>query len=557
MSKTLKTGYADRETEKQLKALEERIAEVYRQAAEEETETIKKFYDSFAKEDAKKKAQVEKGKLTEEKYQRWRLEELRDGKRYEAMRDKLADRMTRANEVAIAYVNDSTPGIYSLNRNWTAYTIEQAAGNCDFTLFDEQTVKRLIKENPSLMPNYPEEKAVKRGIDLEYGKKQITASVTSSILQGKSIPSIAEDLQKRITDMSTTSAVRTARTATTGAQNAGRIDGYEAASKRGIKLKKQWLATLDGRTRHSHAMLDGETQDTDKKFSNGCMFPGDPNGRAEEVYNCRCTLIASIDGEKYEDAQRRARDPTTGKNAVIADMTYAEWAGWKTAVAKQEVKPPERHRTWVSDALDNLKVEYNQVLKRENELTEDEIINELSGGDLTGGSCASVALAYIGQKYGYDVHDFRGGQSQEWFSRKSNKVDMFESLGATVMEESKFKTTVPNAKKILKNCEKGREYYLQAGGHAAIVRLNDDNKLQFLELQSRYQNGWKNFEEEYYSLDERLKDRFGCSTTSKYISTVYMTDIGQLKDNDEFIDILGYINTSADKQKKGNNGGIK
>lgn len=326
MSKTLITGYADRETEKQLKALEKRIAEVYRQAAEEETETIKKFYDSFAKEDAKKKAQVEKGKLSEEKYQRWRLEQLRDGKRYEAMRDKLADRMTRANEVAMAYVNDATPGIYSLNRNWTAYTIEQAAGDCDFTLFDEQVVKRLIKENPSLMPNYPEEKAVKRGIDLEYGKKQITASVTSSILQGKSIPSIAEDLQKRITDMSTTSAVRTARTATTGAQNAGRIDGYEAASKRGIKLKKQWLATLDGRTRHSHAMLDGETQDTDKKFSNGCMYPGDPNGRAEEVYNCRCTLIASIDGEEYEDAQRRARDPTTGKNAVIADMTYAEWA---------------------------------------------------------------------------------------------------------------------------------------------------------------------------------------------------------------------------------------
>lgn len=557
MSKTLKTGYADRETEKQLKALEERIAEVYRQAAEEETETIKKFYDSFAKEDAKKKAQVEKGKLTEEKYQRWRLEQLRDGKRYEAMRDKLADRMTRANEVAIAYVNDSTPGIYSLNRNWTAYTIEQAAGNCDFTLFDEQTVRRLIKENPSLIPNYPEEKAVKRGIDLEYGKKQITASVTSSILQGKTIPSIAEDLQKRITNMSTTSAVRTARTATTGAQNAGRIDGYEAASKRGIKLKKQWLATLDGRTRHSHAMLDGETQDTDKKFSNGCMYPGDPNGRTEEVYNCRCTLIASIDGEKYEDAQRRARDPTTGKNAVIADMTYAEWASWKTATAKQEVKPPERHRTWVSDALDNLKVEYNQALKRENELTEDEIINELSGGDLTQGSCASVALAYIGQKYGYDVHDFRDGQSREWFSLKSNKVDMFESLGATVMEESKFKTTVPNAKKILKNCEKGKEYYLQAGGHAAIVRLNDSGKLQFLELQSRHRNGWINFEEEYYSLDERLKYRFGCSTTSKYIPTVYMTDIGQLKDNDEFIDILGYINTSADKQKKGNNGGIK
>ena len=42
-------------------------------------------------------------------------------------------------------------------------------------------------EQPDLMPYYPKDRALKRGIDLAYGKKQITASVTSSILQGKSI----------------------------------------------------------------------------------------------------------------------------------------------------------------------------------------------------------------------------------------------------------------------------------------------------------------------------------------------------------------------------------
>ena len=93
----------------------------------------------------------------------------------------------------------------------------------------------------------------------------------------------------------------------------------------GIKVRKEWLATLDGRTRHSHAMLDGEKVDNEKKFSNGCMFPGDPNGPAAEVYNCRCTLIAAVDGVDTSDAKRRVRDPGTGKNIVVSDMTYKEW----------------------------------------------------------------------------------------------------------------------------------------------------------------------------------------------------------------------------------------
>ena len=76
-------------------------------------------------------------------------------------------------------------------------------------------------------------------IDLAYGKKQITASVTSSILQGKSIKHMADDLQKRITTMSRDSAIRTARTAVTGAQNAGRMDSYAAAEKMGMRLKRE------------------------------------------------------------------------------------------------------------------------------------------------------------------------------------------------------------------------------------------------------------------------------------------------------------------------------
>lgn len=323
--------------------MERRIAKLYREAGKELQATIDAYFEQFAKRDEEMKAligAVQNGKeWTEADYKQWRLNQIGRGERYQAMRDKVAHRVTDANAVAVSYTNDATPGIYSLNRNYAAYTIEQVAGNVGFDLWDEQTVKRLVVEQPDLMPYYPPKRALKRGIDLAYGKKQITASVTSSILQGKSIKHMADDLQKRITTMSRDSAIRTARTAVTGAQNAGRMDSYAAAGKMGIKLKKEWLATLDARTRHSHAMLDGEQVAQDKKFSNGCRFPGDPQGPPWEIYNCRCTLIAALDGLDTSSAQRRARNPATGQTEVISNMTYAEWAGWKKKQPKKAAKP--------------------------------------------------------------------------------------------------------------------------------------------------------------------------------------------------------------------------
>lgn len=316
-------------TDKELAKLERRIAKLYREAGEDLQDTIDAYFEQFNQRDEEMKAligTVQNGKeWTETDYKQWRLNQIGRGERYQAMRDKVAHRMTDANTVAVSYTNDATPGIYSLNRNYSAYTIEQVAGNVGFDLWDEQTVKRLMVEQPDLMPYYPPKRALKRGIDLAYGKKQITKSVTSSILQGKSIKNMADDLQKRITTMSRDSAIRTARTAVTGAQNAGRMDSYAAAEKMGIKLKKEWLATLDSRTRHSHAMLDGEQVAQDKKFSNGCRFPGDPQGPPWEIYNCRCTLVAAVDGVDTSDGLRRTRD------GLISDMTYAQWKDFKTA----------------------------------------------------------------------------------------------------------------------------------------------------------------------------------------------------------------------------------
>lgn len=319
-------------TDAELEKLERCIAAEYKKAADELTEKINAYFDSFEKRDEEQFAMIGKmvngREYTEKDYQQWRLAQIGRGKRFEALRDRIAERMTHANEVAAAYINDNTPSIYSLNRNYAAYTIEQVAGDVGFDLWDEQTVKRMIVEQPDLMPYYPPKRAVKRGIDLAWGKRQITAQVTSGILQGDSIKHLADRLQTNIPNMNRDSAIRAARTAVTGAQNAGRQDSYDAAVKMGIEMEKSWLATLDSRTRHDHAAADGQTVAEDKPFNVGgyeLMFPGDMASGAPGrlLYNCRCTMIAKVKGVDMSGALRRDRW------GVLPNMTFAQWENHK------------------------------------------------------------------------------------------------------------------------------------------------------------------------------------------------------------------------------------
>lgn len=314
--------------------LEKRIEKLYQEASEEMRGKVVRYFAAFADRDAEQKELLDAGEITEQEYKQWRLAQIGRGKRFIALQNQLAERYTQANTVAMAYVNDATPGIYALNRNYAAYTIEQVSGNADFTLWDEQTVRRMAVEQPDVMPYYPPERAVKRGIDLAWGKRQISAQVTAGILQGESIKKLADRLQTNIPNMNRTSAIRSARTAITGAQNAGRMDSYIAAEKMGIELEREWVATLDGRTRHAHRLLDGQRAKMGKPFhveGEEIDFPGDPKAAPYLVYNCRCTLIAAVKGVDTTGAKRRARDPETGRNVVIDNMTYSQWEAMKKA----------------------------------------------------------------------------------------------------------------------------------------------------------------------------------------------------------------------------------
>lgn len=332
-------SYADNYTDEMLAELERKITQVYYEAQKDLERTAKEYFAKFEKRDVEYKKLIDSGKITEKEYKQWRLNQIGRGERFNKMAADMAERATKANEVAVAYVNDATPSIYSLNRNHEAYVIEKLgydmSANGDFTLYNEATVRRLIVTAPDVMPYYPPARAVRRGIDLEYGQKYIKKHVTSGILQGKSVYKIADDLQRDLTNMNRASAVRTARTAVTSAQNGGRQDSMNAAAKMGIKLRKRWVSAKDTRVRDAHGAADGQTVDVDKPFNVGgekMMFPGDRTSASGwNLYNCRCGMrTVEKEGIEAEKRQIRVRNPETGRNELVEEMTYKKWANLRS-----------------------------------------------------------------------------------------------------------------------------------------------------------------------------------------------------------------------------------
>lgn len=196
-------------------------------------------------------------------------------------------------------------------------------------------------------------------------------------------------------------------------------------------------------------------------------------------------------------------------------------------------------------------VKHNPVKDLDHSLTEQEIIDKIGGGDMTGGSCVSLAYAYAANKAGYDVLDFRGGKSRDVFSR--SRYDMAGAVKATQSESIFGENTTPSKKlKILKSLPEGEEYVFRTGSHAAVVR-NNGGVVQYLELQSsgRYghSNGWHDMEKA-----SDMVDRFGRRTKNDGFTLVNVKDVVKA---DGFKDMMGYINTEPNEQKKGASGYAK
>ena len=270
-------------TDQKLEEMEKRLSAIYSRAEKEIQATAEKYFAEFKSKDDEYQKLYNSGKMTKEEYKKWkhwRRSKVTYGKRFTEMKEQCAKQLLNVNQTALAYINGELPEVYALNYNAIERAVD-GVGGYSFTLVDADTVRNLAVTDTSLLPY----KEIDPKKDIQWNMKKINAETLQGILQGESMDKIAKRIMN-VQEMNKTQAIRSARTIVTGAENKGRQDSYARAEADGIILERTWIATNDSRTRHSHAVLDGETRPIDTPFSNGLMYPGDPDGRPEEVYNC-------------------------------------------------------------------------------------------------------------------------------------------------------------------------------------------------------------------------------------------------------------------------------
>ena len=258
---------------------------------------------------------------------------------------ELSRQYHNVNVQAARMVNKERAAFFADGYNISADRITHIAMASDigirFDLCSAEAVEWLAnRQNDLLLPG-PREPLARE--DMTWNLRNINSQMTQGIVQGESIPRIAERL-RNVSDMNLHASIRNARTMATGCQNAGRVEAMRRAEEWGVKTRKRWLCTHDGRTRHSHLAIDGETVEEDREFSNGCRYPGDPLGPAREVYNCRCSLITVIDGFS-------SNLPKGKEDAVHVTIDGEEIERGLTYYRRRETEAEREHREAVRRLL--------------------------------------------------------------------------------------------------------------------------------------------------------------------------------------------------------------
>lgn len=328
--------------EKQAQELQEKLQLTYADAIDGMTARIEESLKKFAADDAKWQADVAAGKKDAKAYQAWRKDQALHNDQLKALKKALTQDLTAADKMAMAYVNQVPAGVYAEGMNFATYEIEHGAkANTSFTLYNKNTVMELVANEPNLLPQAAFDKAK----DTAWNSRHVTAAVTQAVLQGQTVPQLAASIAG-IAAMDQRAAMKAARTAMTSAHSLGKLKGYERAAGMGIDVEKQWLAALDSRTRGSHRHLDGEVVKLDAEFSNGLKCPGDPDGPASEVYNCRCTLVPVIGDIEYDEVERASK---------LGDMSYEEWKAEKLTKEQKLANALDSQLKDVDNEIDVLK----------------------------------------------------------------------------------------------------------------------------------------------------------------------------------------------------------
>ncbi|MBW1853089.1 MAG: hypothetical protein JRJ00_00140 [Deltaproteobacteria bacterium] len=165
--------------------------------------------------------------------------------------------------------------------------------------------------------------------------QKINSAIEVGLRTGTGLRETGRKIQAIIGDEAVKAGLQTYSGARAGAAKIARTEGLrnitsgfmaeiQQASAQGLDVQKMWLATLDDRTRHSHANTDGQIRNKDQNFNVNGSEGQAPRltGVAKEDINCRCDAIILVDG--VEPTQRTAKN-ADGKSEIINFTKMPDW----------------------------------------------------------------------------------------------------------------------------------------------------------------------------------------------------------------------------------------
>ena len=270
-------------------------------------------------------------KAAKNAYLQYFKKEVVKSKAFKDLSAEIALDLFNTNTEASAYINSQTPEIYALNYNWIN---EQLTKDIPDFVAQEITPKE-ADEYGDLT-----KQTVSKAKDTKWNENNIKKSVIvgASLLLGAN--AIMKRSAKLTIEKNRNSASMHNSGMGTDAENKARLDGMYRAEDMGNEMTKVWIATLDNRTRDSHALLDGVDIPLNQIFDNGCSRPRDPRGEPAEICNCRCSLkYVDLGGEKGQTRFARQGEVTGSykrsssfkgtKSVEIPNMSYEEFMKWR------------------------------------------------------------------------------------------------------------------------------------------------------------------------------------------------------------------------------------
>lgn len=166
---------------------------------------------------------------------------------------------------------------------------------------------------------------------------ELQSIIGTAIATGQSPAKTARLIRERF-NVSANSAERLIRTETNYFENQAEIDTYK---EMGVE-EYQFLATIDTRTSEICQGHDHKTYKVSEAKVGVNMPPLHPN--------CRSTITPYF-GKEWEPEIRIARNPQTGRNEYVTNMSYEEWFGKITDGTIKTIKPAKQINQVVPDGF--------------------------------------------------------------------------------------------------------------------------------------------------------------------------------------------------------------